>query len=83
MHELLLEPEIQFGFIGFSALLLGVVVWQFNQLLIVLKANNRIIAANTAAINEQAMALCDLLKLDRSIHDKLISRPCIAKGEQQ
>jgi len=83
MQDLLLLPAIQYGFCGFSLLLLGVVVWLIKQLLIVLKATNKIIAANTATTNDLVMIVGDLMALSRAIHDKLISRPCIAKGERK
>jgi len=81
--ELLLQPVIQYGFLGFSVVLLGVVIWLIKRLLAVLDANNRIIAANTEAINDLTKLTGDLLKLNRSVHDKLISRPCIAEGERK
>ena len=45
-----LAPVLQYGFAGFCLLLLGVVVWQFKQLLSVMRANNRVVASCTAAI---------------------------------
>ena len=81
MNELVTQPIVQYGFLGFSAVLLGVVIWLIQKLLGVLEANNRIIAANTEAINDLSAMTRDLLKINRSLHDKIISRPCIAKGE--
>jgi len=82
MSDLLLQPVIQYGFLGLSAVLLCIIVWLIKQLLIVLKATNKIIAANTATTNDLVIIIGDLIALTRSIHDKLISRPCIAKGEK-
>lgn len=81
MDNLITQPIVQYGFLGFSAVLLGVVVWLIQRLLAVLEANNRIIAANTEAIRDLNNMTSDLLKLDRSLHDKIISRPCIAARE--
>ena len=81
--ELLLQPVVQYGFLGFSVVLLGVVIWLIKRLLSVLDANNKIIAANTQAINDLTKMTGDLLKLNRSVHDKLLSRPCIADGERK
>ena len=81
MNELVTQPIVQYGFLGFSAVLLGVVIWLIQKLLGVLDANNRIIAANTEAINDLSTMTRDLLKINRSLHDKIISRPCIAAGE--
>ncbi len=79
MNELVTEPIIQYGFMGFSAVLLGVVIWLIRRLLGVLEANNSIIAANTRAISDLTSMTRDLLQINRSLHDKIISRPCIAK----
>ncbi len=77
----MIEPVVQYGFLGFSVVLLGVVIWLIRKLLEVLEANNRIIAANTEAIRDLTNMTSDLLKLHRSLHDKIISRPCIAREE--
>lgn len=82
-HQLFLQPIIQYGFLGFSAVLLGVVIWLIKRLLAVLEATNRIIAANTEAIRDLTKLTGDLVKLNRSVYDKLISRPCIAQGERK
>lgn len=77
----MLQPVAQYGFLGFSVVLLGVVIWLIRKLLDVLEANNRIIAANTEAIRDLTRTTSDLLSLNRSLHDKIISRPCIAREE--
>ena len=77
----MLQPVVQYGFLGFSVVLLGVVIWLIRKLLDVLEANNRIIAANTEAIRDLTSTTSDLLHLNRSLHDKIISRPCIAREE--
>lgn len=81
MDEWMIQPVVQYGFLGFSVVLLGVVIWLIRKLLDVLEANNRIIAANTEAIRDLTGMTSDLLKLHRSLHDKIISRPCIAREE--
>ena len=83
MSEWMIEPIVRYGFVGFSAVLLGVVIWLIRKLLDVLEANNRIIAANTEAIKDLTSTTCELLKLNRSLHDKIISRPCIAREENK
>lgn len=82
-HELLLQPVVQYGFLGFSMVLLGVVIWLIKRLLGVLEATNRIVAANTEAINDMGALTRDLLALNRSVRDKLLARPCIAQGERK
>jgi len=81
MEQWMLQPIVQYGFLGFSAALLALVVWLIRKLLDVLEANGRIIAANTEAIRDLTNLTCDLMKLSRSLHDKIISRPCIAREE--
>jgi hypothetical protein len=83
MDSVITQPVVQYGFAGFAAVLLAVVVWLIRRLLAVLEANSRIIAANTDAIRDLTKMTGDLLRLNRSLHDKLISRPCIAKLEQK
>ena len=81
MNDWMIQPVIQYGFLGFSGVLLGVVIWLIKKLLGVLEANSRIIAANTEAIRDLSQMTRDLLKVNRSLHDKIISRPCIAERE--
>ena len=81
MSDWMIQPVIQYGFLGFSAVLLGVVIWLIKKLLGVLEANSRVITANTAAIRDLMHMTSDLLKINRSLHDKVISRPCIAERE--
>ena len=83
MDNFITQPIVQYGFVGFAAVLLGIVVWLIQKLLAVLDANNRIIAANTEAIRDLTGMTADLMKLSRSLHDKIISRPCIAAKEQE
>ena len=81
MSDWMVEPIVRYGFMGFSAVLLGLVIWLIRRLLAVLDANTRVIEANTSAIRDLTNMTSDLLKLNRSLHDKLISRPCIAQKE--
>ena len=81
MSEWVMRPIIEYGFLGFSAVLLGVVIWLIKKLLLVLERNSEVIARNTEAIRDLTSQSCDLLKLNRSLHDKIISRPCIASKE--
>jgi hypothetical protein len=75
---LFLQPLVQYGFLGFSAVLLGVVIWLIKRLLIVITAMNTVVSDNTAAMKMLTATVADLMILTRSLHDKLISRPCIA-----
>ncbi len=81
MSDWMIAPIVQYGFLGFSAVLLGLVIWLIKKLLVVLERNSEVITRNTEAIRGLTSMTCDLLKLNRSLHDKIISRPCIAKQE--
>ena len=81
METWMIGPVVQYGFIGFSAVLLGVVVWLIRQLLVVLEANSRVIADNTEAIRKLTAMTDDLLDRTRTLHDKMLCRPCIALKE--
>lgn len=81
MDNILLQPIVQYGFLGFSAVLLAIIIWLIRRLLDVLDANNRIIAANTAAVHDLTVMTRDLMHLNRAVHDKLLARPCLARGE--
>ena len=81
MDNLVTQPIVQYGFLGFSAVLLALVIWLIQKLLKALEASSAIIAANTGAIRNLTTHTCDLLRLNRSVHDKLLARPCIAQKE--
>lgn len=64
----LLAPVMQYGFAGFAALLIGVVVWQmnlnnqqFDRLLEIQRESTTVIEGNTSAIKD----------LGRIVHEKL------------
>jgi hypothetical protein len=79
VDNLVMQPIVQYGFLGFSAVLLALVIWLIQKLLQALEASSGIIAANTEAIRSLTAQTCDILKLNRSVHDKLLARPCIAR----
>jgi len=77
----LMNPILQWGFAGFSAVLIAIIVWLIRRLLDVLERTNIIITENTVTIRAQGVLSQDQLKLLRSINDKLLARPCIVRGE--
>ena len=81
MESLILEPVVQYGFLGFSAVLLGIVVWLVQKLLGVLDKTNKVIAANTEAVHTLRDLTRDLIQTNRSLYDKVITRPCVASLE--
>ena len=53
------------GLLGFGCLLLVVVVWLVHRLLAVIENSNRIIAANTQALEDLATVTKEQMKLNR------------------
>lgn len=84
----LLTPIIQFGFAGFSVVLLGIIIWLIRMLVQLIRDVQKVILGNTEALNalhahenENIKITQQTLSLLRDTHDKIISRPCIAKEE--
>lgn len=80
--SVIMSPLIQYGFAGFSLILLAVLVWLIRELLFVLKANNRVIAENTHAIETVDKSTTNTFEIMVEIKDELLKRPCIAKFSQ-
>lgn len=76
----IMQPLIQYGFAGFSLILLAVLIWLIRELLLVLKENNRVIAENTHAISSVDANTKSTFNIMVEIKDELLKRPCIAKG---
>jgi len=70
-------PIIQYGFAGLSVVLIVIIVWLIAKLLKLLGQTNAIIAANTEAIRDVDERTRDEMKLMRTVHDKLLARPCL------
>ncbi|NLX60486.1 MAG: hypothetical protein GXY74_15530 [Phycisphaerae bacterium] len=81
MEELIIAPVVRYGFLGLSAVLLVIIVWLIRKLLQALEANQQIVAENTSAIDNMTRTTGELMKLTRSVHQKLLARPCIASRE--
>ena len=79
----ILDPIMQLGFAGMSVVLIGVIVFMIRSLLKTLDKVSGIISENTKALTELTIMTRNEAILVRSVHDKLISRPCIARGEQE
>ncbi len=86
--SIVFQPMVQYGFLGFAGVLLGIVIWMIRQqhgdrkeLIGLLRDNQSVIAENTTSNRALVEMVKDGLELTRSMHDKLLSRPCIAKGE--
>lgn len=79
----LMNPIIQYGFAGFSVILLGILIWLVRELLKVLKENNKVIATNTAAIVQVDEHTRNTLAVSIECKNELLQRPCIAKFKQE
>jgi hypothetical protein len=77
------KPVAQLGFAGFALILLVIVVWQFRELIKLLKENNQVIARMTDTMNLTQEKLRESVDLQVAVKDKLLARPCIRKFENQ
>ena len=75
----IMTPIVQYGFAGLCVVLLGILVWLIKELLVILKENNRVISANTQAIQQVDRHSADALAIGIEVKDELLKRPCIAR----
>ncbi len=81
-ETVIMSPLIQYGFAGFSIVLLGVLIWLTRELLSVVKESNKVIAENTRAIISVDKNTTNTFEIMVEIKDELLKRPCIAKFTQ-
>ena len=88
-----LSPMVQFGFAGFSAVLIGIVVWMIKKMSGIFETMNILIKNNTKVIGEFNSSMGDVrdeikyvksdqaehIALTRDMREKLLSRPCMIK----
>jgi hypothetical protein len=72
-----LTPILQYGFAGFSLLLLGVIVWLVRQLINVLRANNRALDRLTAALVTVTRDTNETRGEVRELREELMKRTCM------
>ena len=87
MNGIMTQPIVQWGFAGFAAVLLGLIVWLVRRLLGLLEHTDDVIAANTTAIRALGSRLDAIderagesLTVQRDVRDRLLSRPCLLEG---
>jgi hypothetical protein len=73
-----MQPIMQAGFLGLSAVLLVIIVWLITRLLKLLEDTSKIISDNTHVISGLNDRYSELTELCGDIRDRLLSRPCIA-----
>jgi hypothetical protein len=64
-----LTPALQWGFAGFSLILVGVIVWMIRRLLDVLRSN-------TEALTQLTGVVGDVDKVSSDIRDRLLAWKC-------
>lgn len=75
--DAILDPLVQHGFLGLSAVLLGLLIWLVRKVLELLERTNTIIHENTQAIRSLDLRNSELLRVTGDLRDRLLSRPCI------
>jgi len=78
--DAILAPIIQYGFAGFSAVLLIILVWLTRALLKALTQNTHVIDRNTSAIETCTAGTTELRREVRGMKEEFLKRPCIAKA---
>ena len=68
------SPVMQFGFAGFCAVLLGILVWVIRRML-------TLVSENIAVMEKVAQLAAEQMRLLRVMNDRLLSRPCLKKDD--
>lgn len=79
--ELILSPMVQYGFLGFSGVLLIIIVWLISNLLKLLKDSNDVISSHNNLIALLNSSISEMTDSNRVLHNKILSRPCIHTKE--
>lgn len=75
----IMTPIMQYGFAATTAICLGIIVWMIKNFIRVLEENNKVIAANTAAVVAVDKNAESTLNLAVELKNELYKRPCIAR----
>lgn len=79
----IMSPGLQYGAFSISAMLIGVIIWQFRELLGVMRDNQKVIDANSRVIEQALKSNESTQEMVRDIRDRLMERPCIAGVKQK
>lgn len=71
-EKLILTPLIQYGFAGLSAILIAFIVWLTGELIKVVKESNRVISANTQAVQAVCTLATDTLRVASDCKEELL-----------
>ena len=75
------EMIVQGGFAAFAVILLGILFWLVRQLITLQKETNKVIAEHNEVSTLIYTGQTKMIDTLDKLHDKIISRPCIAKKE--
>ena len=78
--QLFMTPVIQFGFAGLCVILLAFLAWLVRRLITLLEKTTTIIKENSNIINTLKEESGEVKEIVVDLKEKIISRPCIAKG---
>lgn len=70
---------LQYGFAGFSVVLLSMLFWLMRILVKLLEKNTAVISENTSTIAKVGETTGELKGLMIEIKDELLTRPCLMK----
>ena len=79
--QILSNPVIQYGFAGLCLILLGFLAWLVKRLLGVLEQTTAVIKDNTQIIGTLKEESDEVRTILGDVRDRLLARPCIAKGK--
>lgn len=80
-EEVIIEPVVKYGFVGMACVQLGVIIWMIRMGIMLLTETNKTIERNTMATEANTQLAEKQKDATWALHNKIISRPCIAKGE--
>jgi short-subunit dehydrogenase involved in D-alanine esterification of teichoic acids len=75
------EMVIQYGFAGFSIILLGILIWLLKRFLELQSKAIEALNRNTEVVKETKKQIQNVETITVDMKDKLQSRPCIAQQE--
>jgi hypothetical protein len=83
---ILTKPIFQYGFAGFSSILLVIIIWLisklidvYKRLIFLIEKTNNVLSTNCNSLNLIMEMNKDIIKLLRDAYELLLSKPCINK----
>jgi hypothetical protein len=77
MDQAIMSPIFQYGFAGFAAVQLVILVWVIKRVLDAFTENTKVIANNTNAIVGIGTQITALTTLVGELRDKIITLECV------